>query len=475
MNASLRWAASLAVLAALAAQAPAHADATTGTLPGPKVQNQFAVHLPAVRETHLKNGIRVLFAERHDLPIVAVRVVSTVGAADAPPGVAELAASTAVDSAYRSYWRRNLKRMNLTGARLAASSDYNGTTVTARTLAPQFEDAVLSLSEVVRVQFPDADLVRQARKQSIDALEAAMKVSANYAARELVYPASHPYHYLERGTAAAIRALEPEPLRAHWARAFTAANVTVVASGAIEFERLTAGLERALGDLPAGAAIPPSAPLAEPLGERHGIVLLHEATATQAQLTVVGLGVPYTHSDRRALRLALTQLGRELHDRIRERYGSSYGVDATLEAARGTAPLWVYGSVENGQVATALRTVLDTITELREKGLPGDFEASRAVYLGDIASTFENASESASNLAGLARFGLPVDDNARALEQVRALTPDAVREAANKYIDPVHMRVVVVGDAAVVGPELEKAGLGPIEIRNGPPPKASPR
>ena len=468
MKTPFRWPACLTALAALSSQLIAHADGAAPALPGPKVHNEVAVHLPTVREARLKNGIRVLFAERHDLPIVAVRVVSTVGAADAPPGVAELAASTAVDSAYRSYWRRNQKRLNLTGARLAAYADYNGTSVSVRALTPQLEDAVASLSEVVRVQFPDGDLVRQARQQAIDALEEAMKKSANYAARELVYPATHPYHYLEMGTAAAIRALEPEPLRAYWGRAFAAANVTVVASGHIEMDRLVAGLERTLGDLPVGVAVPPSAPMAEPLGERRGLVLLHQPGATQAQLTVIGLGVPYTHPDRRALHVALVQLGRALHDRIRERYGSSYGVDAAPEADRGTAPLWVYGSIENGQVATALRTVLDTISELRDKGLPADFEASRAVYLGDIAGAFENASETAANLGGLARFGLPIDESARALERVRALTPDTVLAAAKKYVDPSRMRIVVVGDATIVGPELEKAGLGPIEVRNGP-------
>jgi len=53
-------------------------------------------------------------------------------------------------------------------------------------------------------------------------------------------------------------------------------------------------------------------------------------------------------------------------------------------------------------------------------------------------------------------------------QRVRALTPDTVLAAAKKYVDPSRMRIVVVGDATIVGPELEKAGLGPIEVRNGP-------
>lgn len=466
----------LAVLAAVTIAAPGHAEPATDGPPGPPVVTDIAVRIPAVREGRLKNGIRVLFVERHDLPLVSVRAVSTVGAADAPPGVAELASGTAVSSAYHAYWMRNLKRMNLIGASLSAYANHDSCGASVHTLGPSFEDAVMSLAEVVRVDFPDGDIIREARQQTIDRLEVAMTQSANYAARELAYPASHPYHYLEGGTAAAIRALEAPALRSFWSRAFSAANVTLTAAGDVSFERLMAGLDRAFGALPAGTRVPLSAPLAEPLGERRGLVLLHDPGATQARLTVIGLGVPYGHPDRLALSFAMGALDGRLHDRIRERYGSSYGVDATLESDRGTAPLWIYGSIENGAVATAIQTTLDTLAELRAKPVSKtSFEHRRMLWTSHLGRSFENSSDTSAELAGLAAFGLPFDYTQTLMQRVRALSPDDLFRAATRYLDPAHMRIVVVGDATVVGPELEKAGLGPIETRNGSPPKAPPR
>jgi zinc protease len=475
-----RWslhASTIALAIALAGASTAHAEpgAEAPKLPGPAVTHDVRFDVPDVKDLRLSNGIRVLFVERHDVPLFSVHVLSTVGAADAPPGVAELASRSAVSSAYHSYWMRTSHKFNLIGAKLSAYADHRMVGVSTHAMSTRLEDAIADLGEVARVQFPDGDIVRQARDEAIDALDRAESSSANYAARELLYPASHPYHYAETGTTGAIRALDAASLRTFWSRAFTAANVTITASGDVSVERLTKALEAAFGALPRGTVIPPSAPLAAPLDARKAIVLIDERGTSQARVSIVSLGVPRRDPDYDALSVATHLVDEMLDERVRKTYGSSYGVYASLEQERGTPPLWIHGSIENGGVGKAISTILGALTDVSQGHFSDDDLArARLSRFQQTARAFETSTSTADLLASSASLGLGVADLRAIPARTQAVTRERIHEVAAEHLDPARTRVVVVGDLRLLTPELEKAGLGPFEVRGGPPVPAKP-
>jgi len=55
--------------------------------------------------------------------------------------------------------------------------------------------------------------------------------------------------------------------------------------------------------------------------------------------------------------------------------------------------------------------------------------------------------------------GLPDDELARYRGQVEAVTAQDVRKAAQDHIHPDRLAIVLVGDADVVGKDLEAAGF----------------
>jgi zinc protease len=442
------------------------AGAQEKALSGPAVHNDIRFRMPEVQETKLSNGIRVQFVQRSDVPLVSVHVVSTMGAADAAPGVAELAARAAVSSAYYSYWVRTTGKMNLIGARLHAYAGYGRTGISTRVMSPYLEQGLCDLREVLNAQFPDSDKVRQARDEAIDALERAERSSALYAARSLLYPPTHPYHFAESGTVSALRSIEPSALRGYWARAFVPGNITIAASGDVTFDRLVKALEQTFGDLSRGPVTTPSAPMASGLEERKGIVLVDQPGTTQARIAVAGRGVPRLHPDYYGMHHAIRVLDGLLHDRIREAYGSSYGVDASLEHERGTAPFWVYGSVENGGVAKALEQILGAMSDIRTaKVKPGDFEHNRMLAFHYTARSFETGHATASLLASASALGMTGAELRALPDRVNAVTPDQVTRLAKEHFDPARLRIVVCGDAKLLTPELERLGLGPVQVR----------
>ncbi|MFX5464701.1 hypothetical protein ABTD44_20215, partial [Acinetobacter baumannii] len=52
---------------------------------------------------------------------------------------------------------------------------------------------------------------------------------------------------------------------------------------------------------------------------------------------------------------------------------------------------------------------------------------------------------------------VPLDELGRYIGNVSAVTPDQVRAAAAKLLDPAKASIVVVGDAKLFGDELRKA------------------
>ena len=61
---------------------------------------------------------------------------------------------------------------------------------------------------------------------------------------------------------------------------------------------------------------------------------------------------------------------------------------------------------------------------------------------------------------------MPLDYVRNEEDYLRGLTVDEVNETVQKYIDPMKMYYVVVGDAATQLKGLKKVGLGdPIEVK----------
>lgn len=463
---SSRWAFAL-LTATLATAAGATARAEGGVLAGPSVNTDIRFAVPKVVEGKLANGIRVLFVSRHDIPLFTAYVSSTIAAGDAAPGVASLAAQSAVASAHHSHWMRDYKPFNLIGARLWSDSDYRMTSVGTRAMVPNLELALAELSEVAYATFPDGDIIREARDQATDALERAERDSATYAARELAYPATHPYHFAPAGTVQAIRGVGTSEARAFWRRAFTASNVTITVSGDVDFERLMKALETSFGQMPRGDASTPSTPMASPVAAQPGVVLIDRPGTTQARVAVVAQGVPVKHPDHAAFSLAADAIDSTLFARVRDVHGTSYGLHTFAEAERGTAPFWTYGSVENGAVGQEIDEIRKAIGELRDTPLSKDrLDHYRVMAFQETARSFETSSETATLLAHYTALGLSLSDISDIPKHLEAVTAEAVQRVAKEHLDPKQLHVVVVGDAKILKPDLEAHGLGPIEVRS---------
>ena len=187
-------------------------------------------------------------------------------------------------------------------------------------------------------------------------------------------------------------------------------------------------------------------------------MVIEKAGAPQAQLQLGMPGVPRSSPDNVAAEVVFQVLAggtsSRLFRNIREAKGYTYGIGGREDARRLGGSSVLAGSVKADRTGEAIRDVLEEIRRLREVlGLPAGFATAGGI---------------AGHLAELVVHGLPDDHWNRYVEQVRAIGAEDVRRVAGQILDPSRVTLVVVGDTAVVRPQLEGLPIGPVEVRPAP-------
>jgi predicted Zn-dependent peptidase len=117
-------------------------------------------------------------------------------------------------------------------------------------------------------------------------------------------------------------------------------------------------------------------------------------------------------------------------------------------------------------VATVLAGAARVVRTLATAG-PTDDELTwardREVY--SLASSFETSTSVANVFAWAIATGQTAESVAQRPQRYAAVTMDAVKTAAARYLDADKMRTVVVGDWAALREPLTALGWGPVEVR----------
>jgi zinc protease len=442
--------------------------------PGPPI----AWAPPNIVEFKLKNGLRVLFVERHDLPIVAVTLVERVGAGDLAglrPGVASFVGAmleqgtdkrTALDisDAYETMGAQHSTWVN---------EDSGGASVAV--LKAKLDDALDVLGDVVQnPSFPQAEIDRNKTRRlaSIQEQKNSAGAMAENAVLASVYGRGHPYGHSLVGEEADAKALARAELLAGYRREFTLGNATLVAAGDVTEAELHAKLDARFGDWKGGAGEKGAVPRATPLktgGAR--IELVDHPGAPQTQILLAELGVPFSHPDRDAVRVMNTILGGMFSSRInlnlREEHAYTYGARSRFSFRHGSGPFTAGGAIFAGKSIEAIGELFKEVRRMRDEPVTADElqQAKDNLKLG-LPAHFETVGEVTSALADLAIYGLPLDFYASTPTRIDAVTVADVKRVARDLLHPDAMRIVVVGDRKTLEPELAKMGAGGIQVRD---------
>jgi zinc protease len=284
-----------------------------------------------------------------------------------------------------------------------------------------------------------------------------------------LYGSGHPYARHE--TEASITAITRDDLIAFHHDYYRPRNTTLIVTGDITPDAAVARLERAFGRWEGGGKTGEvHVPDPKPLGPT-AIDLYDRPGSPQSMVLVGQLGPRRDTKDYFALDLLNTTLGGAFNSRLnldlREVHGWTYGAQSGLSWRRvPELSTWEMGSaIATPKTDSALVNLVGDIKALRGSRPVTDSELSFAKRTATLSLPlqFATISQVAEAADGLFENHLPLDYYDHLVENYDRVTLADVNGAAQRYLDPAHEVIVIVGDKKAIDPGIEAAHLAPVQ------------
>jgi predicted Zn-dependent peptidase len=447
---------------------PPAATATPGAPAGaagviPAVRPTVPAELPAVTDSTLDNGLRVLVVERSSVPIVEVRLrIPFAGRGAEHQARAEVLAETLFTGSPRLDRVGLATEVQRLGGSLSTGVDSDRLAVVGSALAVNLEPLLEIMADVLLgATYPD-DEVAGERDRIVEDTAVARSQPAVIAREALLGRlfADHPY---ATGIAdpAVVGQVGPEDVRALHAERVSPAGAILTLVGDVTPERALAAVTATLGGW-SGRPARPAPPL--PALSTGPIIIVDRPGAVQTNIRLGGAALDRSAPGSPAQRLANTIFGgyfsSRLVDNIREDKGYTYSPRSSIDHYQVGSRFTVAADVATEVTGPALLEILYELGRLAV--LPPtreELDAARQYAVGTLALGSATAAGLASTLSALAGAGIGVEylrDHPRALAEV---TVADVQAAAAELLAPTRLVTVLVGDRAKIARSVGALGL----------------
>lgn len=424
--------------------------------PIPQPGAEVSPATPAVADFRLDNGLRVLVAPKHALPLISARLTFKAGTADDPQGKAGLAAMTA-DMLNQGTTRLSAPQVatqiEQLGASIGAGAGTDFFNVYASSPSNVFDQTMALLSDMVRNPAFAAEELERQRLQKLDALRVALSQPGSIAGMttQKVNFGGTPYGSL--ATERSIQGLSTADLSAYHAAHLRPDQAILTFSGDLTEADARRLAEAAFGDWKAAGPAPEAdvSVAARTAGPR--VIVVNLPGAGQAAVSVSSRSVSRTDDAWFPLTLGNTLLGgsysSRLNQEIRINRGLSYGARSGIGAMAESGLFSASTQTKNESADEVVDLLLEEVGMMGQAA-PSETELAprRAIMIGGFGRSLESVNGLGSLVADLAAYDLPLSELAAYAGRVKALTPADVQAAFADKLPADRANVVVVGDAS---------------------------
>jgi zinc protease len=431
---------------------------------------------PDIQSWSMPNGVRVLFVERHDLPIVSVRLVTSSGAGErdgARPGATAFMGALLEQGAGKRDALAISDDYEVLGADHAAGCDWDACSVRAKVLASRLDAALDLVADVVlRPTFDAAEIDRQRQRWlgSLKQEKNSPPAMAQNALAAVVFGRAHPYGHSLRGGPGDIDKLARKDIVDRWHSAFAPSATTIAVAGDVTSDELRARLQERFGTWSgARAAAPAIAHAPKPAKAGPRIWLVDVPGAAQSQVFLADEGAPFDTKDRVAIGVMNAILGGIFSSRInldlRENHAFTYGAHSRFGMRHGAGPFVAGGAIFTDHTAEAARLLLSHVERIRnEPASPAELADAKENARLALPARFEAADDVTGALQDIAVYRLPLDEYRTRGARIDAVTAEDVQRVARQWLHPEGLRVVIAGDRSKIEKSLDSLGIGAAEL-----------
>ena len=429
--------------------------------------------LPKLQRTTLSNGLKVILAERHEVPLVNFWMTTDAGyAADqfAAPGTASMTSSLLDGGTSTRTALQISDQLAMLGAELRAYSNLDLSIVQLSSLRAKLDPSLELFADVIlNPSFPESDFTRQ-QKQQLAAIEREQNTPVQMALRVfpgLLYGAGHAYGnpLTGSGTTDSVTKMKREELVKFHQTWYRPNNATLVVVGDTTLAEIKPKLEKLFASWKTGQ-IPKKNVGTVSLASKSTVYLMDKPGALQSVI-IAGVIAPPTANPKEIAIEAMNDglggmFGSRLNMNLREDKHWSYGARSLLWGARAQRPFIAFAPVQTDKTKESLAEMNKEF-----RGILGDhplsadelvkIQANETLSLPGSRETEDSVGRS---IIDLVQFGLPDDYYETYAGKVRALKTSDVEDAAKTVVHPDNLIWVIVGDRAKIEAGVKELGLG---------------
>lgn len=413
--------------------------------------------VPKIQHWQTPNGVRVLFVETHELPMVDIKVVFDAGSArdGDKAGLARLTSTLLDEGAGDLSVDQIARRFEDVGAQYTTGSKRDYATVGLRSLTDPklLNTAVDTLATVLRdPTFPQSAVDRERKRMLVDLEQ--QKESLEDIATRRFYAAlygKHPYATPPSGTKDSLQGLTRDDVVDFYHRHYVAADALVVIVGDLKRGEARTLADTAVGKLPKGEAAP-ALPRAAGLTGSDTVRVAHPSTQTHVMSGQVGI----THRDEDYFPLYVGNhilggngLVSRLSEEIREKRGLSYYAYSYFDPMRARGPFVMGLQTRNNQVQEAIDVMNKTLDTFVEKGPTAkELKESKQNITGGFPLRIDSNGKIARYLTFIGFYKLPLNYLNTFNRHVEQVTLAQIRRAFKRHVHPGKRLTVIVGGGA---------------------------
>ena len=433
--------------------------------------------LPKLQRATLSNGLKIILAERHEVPLVNFTLATDAGfASDASttPGTANLAMQVLTDGTRTRNALQISDELESLGATLRGSSNLDLSFVSLSALTAKLDPSLDLFADVVlNPSYPETEVKRE-QKLALAGIEREQNTPTTLALRvlpALLYGADHPYGnpLTGSGTKESVAKLTRGDLVKFHDTWLHPNNSTLIVVGDTTLAEVTPELEKLFAGWKSGSA-PAKNVKTVAVASKSAVYLIDKPGALQSVIIAGVVAPPRANPQEIAIEAMNDSLGGTFGGRmnmnLREDKHWSYGVRTVLRDARSQRPFYAIAPVQTDKTKESL---VEMNKEFR--GIAGDHPI-RADELAKIQAnetlklpgSRETLSALGQSIVDLVQFGLPDDYYDTYAGKVRALKTSDVSAAAKEVVRPDNLIWIVVGDRAKIEAGVRELNLGEFRL-----------
>jgi len=448
----------------------------------PQVAQFPDLKFPELERGKLKNGIEVILAQRHTIPVTHVQLMFDAGyAADQGRklGTASFTTTLMNESTKDLDSVEVAKRKQRLGAITRIGCGLDACSASLNALNDQLQPSLALFADIVRNPAFKSEDIERIRGQWLAGIAQEKTQPTALALRTLpplLYGANHAYGipFTGSGTEAAIKAMQASDLATFQNDWLRPDNVKILVAGDTTLQQIIPQLDAAFGDWKAPSNPVPKKNIATVAAQAKPRVFLIDKPDAPQSLILAGLLAPSSKAPNElAIDVANGAFGGSFTSRLnmnlREDKRWAYGAFSFMRDAIGQRPFLMYAPVQTDKTAESAHEVakeaaevigarplteqeVDKIKDSNVRGLPG---------------SFETGSEVLSAMSEIVQYNRP-DDYVQTLKaRTEAVKQPDAEGAIKEIIKPNALTWVIVGDLKKIEQPVRALKLGDVQVIDG--------